>query len=92
MAVHVVRLTFVTEEACSRGELQVVAFVALAPEGLKVRIDVFARLCQCRRYAKIIVQQDVLVFTLELLGLVSAVLSGNKWAVIVTVIRWEDVV
>lgn len=45
MAVHVVRLAFVAEKACSGGELEVVALVALAAEGLKVGINVFAKIC-----------------------------------------------
>lgn len=42
VTVHTVRLTFVTEEACSRGELHTDAGLLVAAERLEVRVNVLA--------------------------------------------------
>jgi hypothetical protein len=91
VAMHVVSLTFVAQKASSRRELKVSALVVPALERLKVRVNVFAG-GEVSRGTRCSLTLNLLIFALELLWLVSAILSRGEWAVIVPILGREDLV
>jgi hypothetical protein len=81
VAMHVMSFAFVAQKASSGGELKVSALLVSALEWLEVRVYVFTG-GYVSLSASCSLLLNSLIFALELLWLMSAILSRSEWAVI----------
>jgi hypothetical protein len=88
MTMESVGLTFVAEEASSRGEAGALARLSLAAVGLQVRVHEFAGSVSIRHLINSI-YDFLLIVALELLGSVVAAWLSFPWAVVKSILKWS---
>ena len=91
VAVHLMRLALMAEQASSRGELQVGALVVAAAERFQMRIDVLAVPYQLSAQVQHM-RGNILILALQHLWLVPTVFSGGKRAMVETIVRRTSII